>query len=79
MESLCSGNRAAERRGPVRLRVTLCWAWSQVAPEFSCQCACWMGDSQVASLVVQNVEVQSQIPGKMCREQRRQAQWGPSR
>lgn len=28
MESSCSGNRAAERRGPVRLRVTPCWAWS---------------------------------------------------
>lgn len=23
-------------------------------PEFSCQCACWMGDSQVASLIVQH-------------------------
>ena len=36
----------------------------------------WMGDSQVASLVVQNAEVQSRAPGKMCRGQRRQMHMG---
>ena len=71
-ESLCPGNREAERRGPVRLRVTLSWAQSHRQLQSSLLNAPLDKQLSGGKTLVGKVEVQSQIDRKICRVQGRQ-------
>ena len=71
-ESLCPGNREAERRGPVRLRVTLCWAQSHRQLQSSLLNAPMDKQLSGGKTLVGKVEVQSQINRRICRVQGRQ-------
>lgn len=70
-ESPCPGNRAAERRGPVRLRMTLAGPGATGSSRVLFPMCPWTDSSQMEGLLVGNVEVQAQILRRMCRDQKK--------
>lgn len=71
-ESLCPGNREAERTGPVRLRVTLCWTQSHRQLQSSLLNVPVDKQLSGGKILVGKVEVQSQTDRRICRVQGRQ-------